>query len=670
MFNYKNYWKPLSIVLCQLSIVSLILLSCSREELLSTGDIAGIDPVGDDSLAVAFSAGSFREEWADADSTDTGNVGTRATDTSWTTGDAVGIFMFPSTGADSDYLMSSTYWKNRKYIVDASSKLNPDGTANKLYFPLDGSSVRFIAYYPYWTNMTTDYAYSMKVDFTDQSTKEKKESKDFCFSRGMTDYKKGDSPQFTFSHKFSKIRVTVKQGFGGSSVKDIKMKLSNMPKYALGDMNYFSRMSGGKAPLYSDVTEITACTLSSSETEATVEAIVAPHNSATNFVDRKLIFTTTDGKEKTYELPNDVTFEEGKVYSYTFVLEAATKVADGMTNCYIVAPGTELGFPVFRAYTHTNDGTELTTTLHTGGTYTGTFTAAVVWADAAVISGIPTVTGSGKDAIVTVKTVAGISGNAVVKIYKSADTTNKVAVWSYHIWVTSEDPTKNKFINTYNTNNKSSSDGRFVFMDRNLGATKASLGSGKGTGLFYQWGRKDPFPATDAVTTGSWSKNETSPTLGTIVNTIQNPGVFLLGVFGSEYDWLAERNNILWGHASDGSIKTIYDPCPSGWRVPVNYNMSATTSPWSGFTIDYSITFANGHNFGTNALYPAAGYRYYSSGNLGATGSYCLYWSASPNTPTSTNSDDALSMNFSSSLPLTAESSNRAYGYSVRCVQE
>jgi hypothetical protein len=636
-------------------------LSCSREELLPDRDAVGIDPIGGDSLAVAFSADSFHYEWVDADS---GNADTRASGTSWTVGDAVGIYLIPSTGSN-NYDLSATedYRKNRKYTVNASSKIIPDGSTNRLYFPLDGSEVRFVSYYPYASGATSSNTVSFA--FADQSTQAKKEAQDFCFHRGTTDYKKGDSPKFTFSHKFSKISMTVKQGDGGPSVKNIQVKLSGMPKTTEVDLNKLSQQQTGSITVSTDSVTVKAYTHDgSTDTEATVEAIIAPHSATGKFAKRVFTFTTADGEEKIYELPSTVTFETGKAYSFTFTLSWPT--FDGMTNCYIVAPDTEFTFPVSRAYTYEKKA--FTTTLHTGDTYTGTFTAAVVWADAAVINGTPTVTGSGNTAEVTVKTTS-TSGNAVVKICRSD---NGETVWSYHIWVTDYDPAKNTYTNTMNTNNKSSSDGHFVFMDRNLGATKASLGSGTGTGLFYQWGRKDPFPATLAPSAsqpggGSFTVVATTSALGTVTNTIKNPGVFYYGISGSENDWLyASRDNTLWGHDVNGGIKTIYDPCPSGWRVPVSYNMSDATSPWYGFTSSNGGTWNNGYNWGTNAVYPATGYRYNASGSLSFVGAYGIYWSASPYS----TSYGASSLYLGSGNVSVHDIAYRAYGFSVRCSQE
>jgi hypothetical protein len=326
--------------------------------------------------------------------------------------------------------------------------------------------------------------------------------------------------------------------------------------------------------------------------------------------------------------------------------------------------GAELKFPVSRAYTFESGA--FTSTLHvdssTGSTYTGGFSAEVVWADAAVIDGTPTVSGSGNTAIVNVKAAAAV-GNAVVKICKSGETT---PVWSYHIWVTGYDPTKNTYTNAYTYNSTAY---KFVFMDRNLGATFAGTGSGLGTGLFYQWGRKDPFPATLAPGAtqpggGSFTAFPTDATVGTVENTIKNPSVFYAGSSTSSRDWhYTSRDNELWGHSGS---KTIYDPCPSGWRVPANSNMSEATSPWYGFTKDNGDTWNVGYNWGNNAVYPAAGRRHSVDGGLDSVGNLGHCWSASPVSSTSY----ASSLTFTPGLVNLNGGNSRAYGFTVRCTQE
>ncbi|MDR0745513.1 MAG: fibrobacter succinogenes major paralogous domain-containing protein, partial [Mediterranea sp.] len=211
--------------------------------------------------------------------------------------------------------------------------------------------------------------------------------------------------------------------------------------------------------------------------------------------------------------------------------------------------------------------------------------------------------------------------------------------------------------------------------------TGTSTDPDPGTGLFYQWGRKDPFPATgksgDQQAVGSFTAVATSSTNGTIVNTIQNPSVFLTAGPSSDYDWLyAARDSTLWGHSADHSApKTIYDPCPAGWRVPVNsVGDSNDTSLWYGFAKDDTTTPANivdsfsyGYNWGDNALYPAAESHGYSSGTLSGIGTLGRYWSASPYSSSSNYASDLYFRNGTVSV---SSNGNRAFGCSVRCVKE
>ncbi|MDR3118208.1 MAG: fimbrillin family protein [Mediterranea sp.] len=645
-YRLKLNWKSLSIALCQLSIVCAC--SSENEALFLAGD----------SATITFSAGSVREELADA----SGVCDTRISDNTWTTGDSVGIYMLPTDVTD---LTTNDVWKNRKHTMDTFSKLNPDGDVNMLYYPLNKKSVRFVAYYPYTSAAASTH--KLTVDFADQSTKEKKESKDFCFHRGTTSYTSG-APALDFKHKFCKILINVSKGAGGPSAKDIQVRLIGMPKTAEVDLNNFSQLKKDSITIDTDTVTVKAYTHSgSTDAAATVEAIVAPHSSTGKFAGRKFMFTTADGKTKTYNLPDNVTFEAGKAYTFSLKLVAGitpqspTKVSDGMTNCYIVAPNAELNFYVSRAYMH--DGTTFTDYLRVDSTatYTGMFESDIVWADNNVISGTPSVSGNGNSAVVTVKTTADTSksGNAVVKIYKTGDA-NKTPVWSYHIWVTNYDPDANTF-----TNKDNGGVHTWVFMDRNLGAIRAGFTTNTDPFLLYQWGRKDPFPDVKNPAIGSLSRIETSSLFGTVVNTIKNPNVFYYTTSSSDYDWhYAFRDNELWGHSG---TKTVYDPCPSGWRVPVNYNMSDATSPWYGFTKDNG-SFTNGYNWGTNAKYAAPGYLSSTNGSLFSYNYYGYYWSASPQSIR--NSNDSLYLYFDIGRVYVADYTSRSNGYSVRCVKE
>lgn len=144
-------------------------------------------------------------------------------------------------------------------------------------------------------------------------------------------------------------------------------------------------------------------------------------------------------------------------------------------------------------------------------------------------------------------------------------------MWSWHIWCTDHPADQVYMANKYGNS--------YTFMDRSLGATSALDDTGS-LGMSYQWGRKDPIPGsskfydmTEPTLYGSVTKVSVAASdasTGTIANAIQNPVTFLKAA-----DWLfAGRNNYLWGNPQGEEEltathqKSIYDPCPPGYRIP------------------------------------------------------------------------------------------------------
>ncbi len=294
-----------------------------------------------------------------------------------------------------------------------------------------------------------------------------------------------------------------------------------------------------------------------------------------------------------------------------------------------------------------------------------TFTAELVWTDnsnkISADSNIKSigVSGTGPEGYLLVEP-GSAEGNAVVAIKKGGK-----ILWSWHIWVTKEEP---------------SVLGEHGFMDRNLGAIGNTPGTVGAKGLLYQWGRKDPFPGSTSIdgggeptvyTTNSNATIEktnvatmdltTNPNGNNFANSVANPATYYFNN-AEPYNWYtncldeASRNDILW---DDGSRKTIYDPCPAGWRVPKNGVWDGLST--SNFTLGNSGRTADSHG----GFYPAAGYRNRNSGNFNSVGSVGYYWSAT------VNGRYACGLTFrSSSVGPSNGSYGRAYGFSVRCVQE
>jgi hypothetical protein len=450
----------------------------------------------------------------------------------------------------------------------------------------------------------------------------------------------------------------------------VAVTLSRVPASATVDVLAMAATAAGENNASNlGVTTDVNCTIKAynaggSSTQTTVEAIVPPHSGTGYFTNRVLTFTI-GARTWTYTLDNSLTFEPGKAYPFTVVLTAGIAVTpqpvtlapDGLSNCYMVAPGGEVNFPVSRAYEF--DGANFTNTLRqtTAGTWDGDFVADVLWDDAGIIKSVA-VTGIGNTAVITVKANSNATGNALVRICKSTQTST--AVWSYHIWATGYDPNTGTTTTWKNPNRTD-----LTFMDRNLGATRTGTSSGVGSGLFYQWGRKDPFPATDG---DIWIEEvNIARTSGSLYYTIQYPSDFIGGGL-----WLLgyEGEDELWGQSGS---KTIYDPCPAGWRVPVNPDgenigdygpwkgLQSTSSTWKGTGFDWSNPTGGG-----NGLYPAAGV-FVGSWVEGAD-EYGYYWTASPFQWGSA----AMQFELGGSLPDLSNiyTLERGNGFSVRCVKE
>ena len=187
-------------------------------------------------------------------------------------------------------------------------------------------------------------------------------------------------------------------------------------------------------------------------------------------------------------------------------------------------------------------------------------------------------------------------GNALLAL-KASDGT---ILWSWHIWVV-DDLADQTYTNC---------EGQPTFLDRNLGATSNQYDNRYSIGLYYQYGRKDPFVIrTDAFTVTSSGDYYTADVEITDVVvrksdnsnmswTIKNPNkriVYTATAAGSPpagfYNWLSPTAEIEsnWGSpgkvtsidecaVSKGGYKTIYDPCPAGYRVPDYYYFTGLTA--------------------------------------------------------------------------------------------
>ncbi|MBR5568751.1 MAG: hypothetical protein IKW27_08435 [Bacteroidales bacterium] len=241
-------------------------------------------------------------------------------------------------------------------------------------------------------------------------------------------------------------------------------------------------------------------------------------------------------------------------------------------------------------------------------------------------------------------------GNAVIAAKDASGT----ILWSWHIWLTDE-PEGQEYYNNAGT-----------MMDRNLGATSATPDDVGALGLMYQWGRKDPFMGSAstsssyyfASSTGTW--NITSG--GSIVDAKANPMTFYADMSLPNECW--------------SSMKTVYDPCPAGWRVPdggensvwVKALGSSDPVNMSDYTyngIDFSGVFGDAECI----WYPASGSIHGDDGDLDNVDKGGYFWTCSPHD----NSLIAYHMYFwglSGSYLQLLSCDFRSCGFPVRCLKE
>ena len=137
------------------------------------------------------------------------------------------------------------------------------------------------------------------------------------------------------------------------------------------------------------------------------------------------------------------------------------------------------------------------------------------------------------------------------------------------------------------------------------------------------------------------------------------------------YDWISPQDDNLWNSGTeDDPVKTEYDPCPEGWRVPTYSELDNLNNNYSSFiTVENQKGryFSGAYTYLDNAtvvFLPTAGYRTVNNGLARNRGNIGAYWSSSSSNESAKYLD----------LDISNASHNyfgyRTNGLSVRCVQE
>lgn len=322
------------------------------------------------------------------------------------------------------------------------------------------------------------------------------------------------------------------------------------------------------------------------------------------------------------------------------------------------------------------------------------------------------------DPFIRIRVRSDMRGNALVAIRKTSSPTLNDILWSWHLWITDYDPYVQwtRVSGTYVYAVPGGEIHRYAdkagtplwatdayadafMMDRNLGARVAVPASesdaSSAFGYYYQFGRKDPFPA-DGTITSIGADMTGAPGEGTIKRNIRysihHPETF---INGSNNNWttyetegaILGHQNAYWNdprteaHSDDPSEaafdyceagKSVYDPCPYGWRVPalkVWYGFTTATVHWETAPVKALYYYPEGYDPSApkgSLFFPSAGFRRPSRQDSGSNG---YYWTDDPG-----SAAYARGLRFYASGGMTLSSigvSNyyRSCGYPVRCIR-
>ena len=239
-------------------------------------------------------------------------LNTRAANAEWTAGDKVGIFMKAANGD-----LSAATAANKLHTTDKNGNLTASNAENALYYPTDGSSVDFVAYYPYVISLPGN---TYKVDVTTQTDKP---AIDLHYSDNAKGFAKGasGSAQLTLTHMLSQIVFNIEKDATIPTLDGLKVTFKGMntkADFTLADGKLIN------AGTVADITSLMA------EGATTITTIVLP---ATTLSDIKVVFDL-NGKSYTADYPQTV-LDAGRKYVHkvklsdsngqpVIVMEAAT----------------------------------------------------------------------------------------------------------------------------------------------------------------------------------------------------------------------------------------------------------------------------------------------------------------------------------------------------------
>lgn len=274
-----------------LMVAALLLLAgCSND------NEGAATPEGDGRVALEVSSG----------------IESRAYDNKWESDDAIGIYMLKTGTAT-----ISEGAENRRYFTADGGSAFTATTEQTIYFPLDGSKVDFIAYYPYQKNLTTG-AFTLDISTqTDLSAIDLMTAGTKTTEAEPLD-KNHYKVHFKFAHRLTKLELNIGTGRGITTedLKGLKVEVTKQ------------RTSGSYDPQFEtfgvDSEPVQTVELNTNAGGTLAQAILLPTTAADGInpivTRREFLFTLkSTGEVFRWSVPDDKSFERGdkNIYNIT-----------------------------------------------------------------------------------------------------------------------------------------------------------------------------------------------------------------------------------------------------------------------------------------------------------------------------------------------------------------
>ncbi|MGN0225196.1 MAG: fimbrillin family protein [Prevotella sp.] len=234
------------------------------------------------------------------------SLSTRATGSSWTNGDRIGIFM-TEAGSPLTNANVSDGVSNLAYVTAGDGRFTPADGVKTIYFPIQGS-VDFYAYYPH--SEVSDCKVALNV-----ANQDNQEAIDFMYATAKGKDKKQPAVTLNFSHMLSNIVLDVQPGDGLTEADLANLTITVKSQYSKAVFNIADGSIAGQS-------ELTDIVMKAVSPGSRYEAVLLPSGANSCLLE----FNLNNGSDAPFYWTMQYSLEPGMRYHFTKVRLSRTAV--------------------------------------------------------------------------------------------------------------------------------------------------------------------------------------------------------------------------------------------------------------------------------------------------------------------------------------------------------